>query len=256
MPVPVFRPRQPAAEEFVLWAEVPVSVGDTDISGLSVTLRPGARISGRVAFDGTTAQMPTPEQVQRMTVSILTADGRPNLVNSQNRVGVGGVFTTTGYPPGRYVVSVGGGVAGWSFKGATLGGRSLDEEPLDLQSSDISGVTLTFTDRTTQLSGAVRDPNMTRDMSATIFVFPGNYATWLERGTMGRRSRSTTVGGSGAFIISGLAVGDYLAAAVNPDTISDVRDRAFYDALARIATRFSLADGEKKILDLTVGAIR
>jgi hypothetical protein len=256
MPAPIFRPPQPAPEESVLWADVPVSVSDTDITGLNVTLRPGARISGRVAFDGTTAQPPTPEQVQRITLSIVAADGRPNMVNTSNRVGAGGVFTTAGYPPGRYAISAGAPVPGWSFKGATLGGRSLDEEPLDLQSSDVSGVTLTFTDRTTQLSGTVRDPNMTRDMSSTIFVFPGNYATLLERGTMGRRSRSTTVGGSGAFIISGLAAGDYLAAAVNPETISDIRDRAFYDALARIATRFSLADGEKKTLDLTVGAIR
>ena len=57
-------------------------------------------------------------------------------------------------------------------------------------------------------------------------------------------------------MMSGLVAGDYLIAAVNPDTISDIRDRAFYDALARIATRFSLADGEKKALDLTVSALR
>jgi hypothetical protein len=64
------------------------------------------------------------------------------------------------------------------------------------------------------------------------------------------------VGGAGAFQTSGMPPGDYLVAAINPEQLSDVRDKAFYDALARVATRITLGDGEKKSLDLNVSPIR
>jgi hypothetical protein len=246
---------QPPADP-MLWAETVVSVNDTDVNGLAVALRPGARISGRIVFEGSAPQ-PTPDVLQRMTVSVSSADGRPNLVNTPTRPTNSGQFTTVGgYPPGKYTVSASGATSGWFFKGATLGGKNLDEEGLDLSSQDVSGVTITFTDRTTLISGTVRDPAVQRDMAASIFFFPADYTAWLERGMIGRRTRQVSVGGAGAFQTSGMPPGDYLVAAINPEQLSDVRDKAFYDALARVATRITLGDGEKKSLDLNVSPIR
>ena len=255
-PAPPPIPRPVAPVEPVLWAEMPVSIGDTDMTDVNLMLRPGARIMGRIALDGA-AQRPTAEQMQRIEATVSTADGRANLVSGGPvRADASGAFTTLGYPPGRYTLSAGGSLPGWYFKGATIGGRNLDEEPLEIQGSDVVGVTLTFTDRTTLVSGTVRDPSIQRDLAAMVVFFPANYPQWLERGTIGRRVRNMTVGGSGAFFASGLQPGDYLVAAVSADAFPDARDRATYDALARIATRFTLSDGEKKTLDLTVSPIR
>src|SRR5262249_26844499 len=38
-----------------MWAQVPVSVGDQDVTGLGVTLRQGLRASGRIVFEGSAA---------------------------------------------------------------------------------------------------------------------------------------------------------------------------------------------------------
>jgi hypothetical protein len=178
------------------------------------------------------------------------------MVNGPGRVSATGQFSTLGYAPGKYSVSAGLNAPGWYYKAATLGGRNLDEDPLDLQGTDVGGVTITFTDRTTQITGTVRDPAVTRDMAATVFFFPTDYAALIDRGTIGRRSRSMSVSGPGVFLMSGLPPGDYLAVAVNSEAIGDARDKAFYDSLARVATRMSLGDGEKKTMDLTVSPIR
>jgi len=255
---PVTPPTPPAPQmpaDPVLWGQATVAVNDTDVTNLAVTLRTGARISGRIIFEGSLAQ-PTPEQLQRMTISVTPADGSASFVTTTSRANSSGQFNTVGYTPGRYTISASGSVSGWYLKGATLGGKNLDEEGLDLGSADVGGVTITFTDRTQSINGTVRDPAVLKDMAATIIIFPANFSAMFERGLTGRRTRSLTVGGAGAFQTSGLAAGEYLIAAVNPEHVSDVRDKAFYEALARIATRFTLSVGETKSLDLTVSPIR
>jgi hypothetical protein len=67
-PIPPPLPTEPT-----LWGAATVSVGDTDVSGVSVTLREGARIIGRVEFDGTRPP-PAADQIQRMAVSLQPLD--------------------------------------------------------------------------------------------------------------------------------------------------------------------------------------
>src|SRR5690606_28750145 len=42
----------PISDEPTLWANVPVSVGESDVTDLSVMMGAGARLSGSLAFDG------------------------------------------------------------------------------------------------------------------------------------------------------------------------------------------------------------
>jgi len=86
-------------------------------------------------------------------------------------------------------------------------------------------------------------------------VFPATYERWAELG-MPSGSRSISVGKKGTFNAGSLLPGDYLIAAVGLDAAIDVRDLAFFRRLAPIATRVSLAAGEKKTVDVTLGQIR
>jgi hypothetical protein len=242
--------------EPTLWAEFPVSVGDSDVANLDVALRPGARITGRIVFEGSATPV-TPDLLQRMNLSVSSADGRPlQMGGVQARVEATGQFTTVGYPPGKYFISANPPGPGWFLKAAALGGRSLDDDPLEIQGGDVNGVTITFTDRQTELAGSVRDPSNPAEVSATVLVFPADYATWIDHGMSGRRTRSASVGKAAIYRLTGLPPGDYLAVAVNPDAISDVRDESVFTKLARAATRVSLGDGEKRTLDLVVSQIR
>src|SRR5262249_39711146 len=55
--------RQQPSTAPTLFAEMPVSVGDADVTGLSVALRVGPRVSGRVEFDGSVPVPAQPGQV-------------------------------------------------------------------------------------------------------------------------------------------------------------------------------------------------
>ena len=145
---PPVMPTEPA-----LFAELPLSIADHDVQDLAVTLQTGARVSGKIVFEGAAAP-PAPAVIQRMSAMLTSIDG-VSVAFSQGRTTPDGQFTTTGYPPGRYVVNVNGPAPGWTFQSATIGGRNLDETPLELQSSDVGGVVVTFTDHPSEVRGTV-----------------------------------------------------------------------------------------------------
>ncbi|HKW00756.1 MAG TPA: carboxypeptidase-like regulatory domain-containing protein [Vicinamibacterales bacterium] len=242
-----------------LFAELPVSVAEHDVRDLPVTLRAGAHVSGRIVFEGS-APPPAPAAIQRM-LPILSNIDVSFAASGPGTTTPDGQFTTSGYPPGRYFVNVGApGMPAWTLQSVTLGGRNLDESPLELGTSDIGGVIVTLTDHPSEIRGTVHAASSastaTTELDATVIVFPSNYRDWIDHGMSGRRQRSATVGRSGTFTLTGLPPGDYLAAAVNPEAIENTRDPKAFDALARVASHFALTAGEKKSIDLTVVQIR
>jgi hypothetical protein len=250
-------PSTPTSEP-TLFADVPVSVADRDLSDLAVTFREGARVSGKIAFDGAAAP-PTPAQLQRMIVNLAGVDTM-SVSFSQGSTRPDGQFTTSGYPPGRYFVNVSApAVSAWTLQSVTLGGRNLDETPLELQTSDVGGLVITFTDHPSELRGTVRTPGAstrTTDPDAMVVVFPANYRDWIDQGMSSRRQRTANAGKGGAFTMTGLPPGDYLIAAVSFEALASPRDPKAFEALARIASRVTLTAGETKSIDLTVGQIR
>ena len=149
-------PPPPIPAEPTLSAAMPVSVGETDLTGVNVVLRVGPRLSGRLQFDGT-REPPTPAQLQRANVSITSLEPRPFQQYPQTRVDAEGRFTTGGFVPGKYQIT--GNVnlgapppapglpapPGWTFKSATLNGRNLADDPLEIGDEDISGIVIAFT---------------------------------------------------------------------------------------------------------------
>jgi len=245
------------------YAQMPVAVGDRDVDGLAVLLRPGARVSGRLVFEGASTP-PAAAALQRLTVSLSSADGNGlPMLGSANptpaRVGADGQFTTQGYAPGQYFINPGGAPMGsWTLKSVTLGGRNLDDDPIQLETEDVGGVVVTYSDQSTSISGTVHVTGATSstDIDATVIAFPSNYTAWIDHGQTNRRQRTGTTGKSGGYTLSGLPPGDYLVAAVPSERVGTTRDGKFYDMLARVASHVTLADGEKKALDLTLAQIR
>lgn len=239
------------------FADLPLSVGDHDLDGVSVTLRAGVHVSGKLVFEGS-ATPPTPDMLQRMSVSLLSLDGRNPVPQAAPRVQADGQFTSLSYPPGRYLVNPGGAAFGtWTIKSITLGGRSLDETPLELQDDDVTGVVVLFSDRTTEVRGTVHASTGTvGDGDVTVFAFPSNYQAWVENGMSPRRQKSSSTGTTGSYMLSGLTAGEYLIVAVPAEAVTNTRDLKFFETLARAATRMTVTDGETKSLDLPVASIR
>ena len=238
-----------------LWANVPLTVADADISDLVVTLRPGLRVTGRVEFVGSRAQ-PTPADIARIGIRLQSAEGRTSSpIATDGKVAPDLTFRTAGYAGGRYLVIPFAATIppGWTLKSVTASGRDVSIEPLDLSENDASGVVITFTDQTTQLSGTVRNSNGP-DATAEVVVLPADSLAWKEIGVTVRRGRVERVDRTGAFSFTGLPAGEYFVAVIPANSPSDPQDPAFLDVLSRSATRVTLADGGKASVQLTTRA--
>jgi len=235
------------------WLDQPLAIAGEDVEGLTAVLSPPLRITAHAQFDGAAPKptqpsgrfMPTPftlEPVDRSTgllamAATLTADGG---------------FTLTGPTPGRYRIRVSNSPQGWMFKAALLNGVDVSETPFDF-TKDISDLLLVYTDRWSGLSGTVQGQGAD---AATVIVFTTDAQAWNDSGPSPRRLRSARATAAGQFGISSLPPGDYYVAAVREEDAADWRDASFLDALARVATRITILEGEHRSIDLQLREVR
>ena len=246
----------PIPAEPTLWATVPVSIGDTDVSGMSVVLRTGLRVSGRVEFEGA-ADKPTPEQLARIPVLIEPVDGQMDRsVTPPGRIDAKGNFTSYGIPGGRYFVRAATAPTGWTFKGAFLGERDISDVPLELDATDVADVILTFTDRPASLSGTVQVSERSARDGVAVIVFPADSKAWMDTGANPRRVRKVATSDTGSYDIAALPPGAYYVAAVSEAVAGDWQDPAFLEQLAASAAHVQISDGEKATASLRIQEIR
>ena len=198
------------------WAETPVSVGERPVEGVSLTLRQGLRISGRVEFVGNS----TRPAISRLgSVTIERADGSSaNTVATSSRFGridAQGNLSTYGQVPGHYLVRMSSAVPGWYFAGAMLGGRDVSVTPLELTDAHVEGVVLTFTDTPlAEISGTVTLDRAGADEDATVVVFPANPNLWTKTYEGARNLRSVAVTRGSRYVAGNLPPGEYFVAGV------------------------------------------
>lgn len=235
------------------WAQSALTVGGDDVTDVAVALRPGLRVTGRVDFQGT---QPPPQPLPPVTVTLQPADGRilAPLQIPPGRLDGAGTFTTSGYPSGRYWLNVAAPMPNWTIKSITARGVNLIERPLELESSDITDIAVTFTDRVAELSGTVSGGSGPND-DVSVVVFPADYQTWFTTGQSPRRTVVAAADRKGAYQVRLPPPGDYIVAAVLNERVGELA-LADYAALARTGTRFSVTEGEKKTLALTARGIR
>ena len=248
------------AAAMMLFGQAAITVTGADVTGVSLTLSEGMKVSGRIAFDGT-ATKPAPQQLQQINVTLQSVDGKsaplsfgpPSPMTDQS-----GVFKTPGYPSGKYLVTVSGPVPqGWMLKSAMAQGHNAVVEPMELKDTDVNDVAITFTDKTGKLSGTARGSGTGAPPPATVMLFPADYHAWIANGMSSRVTRNAaTAAKTSVYTLANLLAGDYLVAALDDRDVSDNQDAAFIAAVARVATRVTVSDGEQKTLDLTIVRIR
>ena len=241
------------SSQTALWGRTAVSVGEADLVGVPLVLRAGLSVSGRLRFGGS-SQPPTADQLQQLSISLTSADGRSRGPEPPGRVAADGQFTIRGYLPGPYAVNVPSPDPPWTVLSMTASGHDLLRDPLALD-SDVTGVVITFTDRPTQLAGAVQSLTAPSD-GLMVVIFPADYAAALDTGMLGRRSRRATLSSARQFAVDGLPAGDYLVAAIPSDLGAAWMDADLVALIARQSTRVTLADGDRKTVNPPVVVIR
>jgi len=234
------------------WASVPVTVGDSHVRDVSVVLQRGARVSGRVDISGLTTTRLTGEQLERIVIRFERADGRAELSQAVARPDAQGRFRTPELSPGRYVVRVATAPTTWS---AMFDGREVSISPIEVAGRDVDGLVIALTDRTTEITGVVRQ-NGVGDTGAIVIAFPTDRDTWMDYGRGPRHLQRVRAGRDGTFSIGGLPPRAYYVVAVADDGSADWQDPKFLERIAGMATTVRAIAGEKVSCDLSTSQVR
>jgi hypothetical protein len=241
------------------WGNLPISVTDSDIADLAMSLRVGVTVKGRAILD----DMPSPDvavkamqQTRLMLQQIGSAGGRAGRAGAAGGVGAvadDGSFSFTGITPGRYVI-VASAPNGWVTRTIMAAGRDASDIPLEIIGDDINDATVTFTTHAGSIAGTVRATNGTGDPNAFVILYPTDARAW--GWTNGIHSRSTRTSATGTYSFANLPPGDYVLSALVDDSVRTWQDSAFLQTLSRGATRVRVADDGHLTQDLKTTAIK
>ena len=231
-----------------LWASAEVDTDPSMPAAVNLYFEPGANISGRVVFEGgdSNRQNSGARLAPMTALPLLPSD--PALAARGNATfePATGVFSIEDILPGRYVIEIGTRRSSWTLKAATIGGRDVLDEPIDLRPGDeIGNVRLTVTDRVIELSGKVVDEATRPISTGWVLVFSTDRKHWWPGS---RRIRSVRPDAAAAYTIRGLPAGSYVVTVVPDPAV--LMDPAKLAALAAVGTRVTLAEGEQKVQDL------
>jgi hypothetical protein len=235
---------------------MPLAVGERDIRNVTVQLHKGPRVSGRLAYVGSSPQL-TADELVRVTITLDPVDGRTFAgAAGKGQFEASGQFRTVGLLPGRYILRLSGNLGAWSLDSVSGGDKSLPDQPIAIANSDVSGVVITLTDRASSISGLVRDARGVPDSNATVFIFPADRALWVNTTANPRRLRSLRVSTRGTYDIGPLPAGEYMIVAIDDRFAADWQRPERLEALSRSGTRVTFGAGEKKTLDLATQVVR
>jgi hypothetical protein len=241
--------RQNVAGAVGEFASAPIVVGNTDITGLQITMAPGAMVTGRVVWEGSSprsgsqlpmrvsAQQANPERRFLFGPSDPLANGTPDEQGNFQLGGVSGtVFFNVPAPPN------------WSIKSVTLDGQDITDVPLDVTGrTTITDLTIVLTDKLTTVSGQVTDARNTALTDYVVVVLPAEEKEPL---VASRLIRTVRPDNTGRYQTRGLRPGRYVAAAV--EALEQGRQFApeFQQQLRRGAREFVVREGETVTVDL------
>jgi protocatechuate 3,4-dioxygenase beta subunit len=238
------RRRREGAPEVPEAALVRLTVGPGGATDLVIATSPGARISGRVVFDGQSAR-PSDLQVAA------TPAGPGGLGGNSTTPGADGTFTLTNLYGAVYVRLLGRPTP-WTVKAVELDGEDVTDLPLDTSKGDITGLRVVLTDRPAGVSGIVRDASGAVASEYLVVVFADDPVRW-EHGVYSVFTAGPDQ--QGQFTLAGLRPGTYRAVALAGVDLADARNPELLERLRPIAEAFQLREGQTVALALTLRAV-
>ncbi len=229
-------------------ATLPITIADSDISDVQLVAYRPSTITGRVVFD------PPDGRPQPSTLRIVAARPNPMLGGGGNATAKDDLTFEMKAAPGHAVIRANVAAAGpWQLKSVMLNGVDVTDSGIDVpQNETIPNLVVTMTAGHGELSGTVAGADGQPERDCWVIVFSRDSAKWTP---LSRATVATRPGQTNRFQVR-VPPGDYYAIAVDnfdveqgewtdPTFLARVRDRA---------VTFSIADGDKKTLDLKVSA--
>jgi hypothetical protein len=223
------------------YGALPLTVAGEDLNDVIVMLAPGATLSGTVSFQ--TTQSAIPPDVTQVRVSPQPADSTAFGVTTNARVEKDGGFTLGGVPPGAHRIRA-QAPRGWVLTSVLVDGRETIDTPLDVRSGQkVTGISLVFTDRLSEINGTVTDGQGRPITDFTVLAFPTDQDLWRPQA---RQIMTARPDQNGKFQLRGLPAGDYFLATIDPEQPGEWFEPDFLEQHRPDARRFALADGDVK----------
>jgi hypothetical protein len=241
----------PLPADPALWARMPVTVANANITGVQLALHQGSTVSGHVVLDGAG---PAPVGLEAANLRLEPVGAplipSPPVQPARLMVDAGGRITSASITPGRYLLRA-TPVRGWTVESGTTGDRDIVDDPIDIR-SNIVDLVLTLTDRPlgTIAGSALSGGQPATD--ASVVVFPANANQRRDTSVSARRLRAIRAQVTGAFAVANLPPGDYLALALDADPPAGWQNPQHLEAWEKVATRVTVALGEVQRLNLEV----
>jgi hypothetical protein len=237
------------------WGRTPIVVAGPDTSGIVVRLRRGATMSGRIVL---AADPNKPAPNPPISMQLDPAGGNPALGiprSSYDPDGAANLFTIDGLMPGEYYLRTTG--QQWTVKSVQWKGRDYTDTPFDASATeDFAGVVMTLTNAVPVLTGAIRRPDGTPAVGATVVAFPVEPGGWTNYGLLPARIKTTLTTSLGSYRVDTLPAGDYYVVALAGSAATVWQDPEFFRTTAAVATRVSLSWGGQTNQDLTISRVQ
>lgn len=237
---------QPQSADAAEFASVPFTVTGEDVDNLRIPTTRGYLMTGRITVEGTA--LPA-ELLPRLRISALEAGAGISAVMAAAAAPVqaDGTFELRGLF-GTRIVRLGGLPAGWMLKTIRVGGADVTDDGLEIV-RNVDDAEIVVTSRVTAVKGIARNSDGTPAAARTIVIFPDDRRR--RQAALNRFMTTAKTASDGAFSMEAIPPADYLAAIVDRLVDGEWAESDNLERLARTATRFSLAEGETKSLNLT-----
>jgi hypothetical protein len=113
----------------------------------------------------------------------------------------------------------------------------------------VVGLTLSFVDRTQEVTGTIQDPSGKPTADFTIILFASDKSYWVPQA---RRILSARPSTDGKFAFRNIPAGDYRLTAVTDVEPGEWFDPNFLSQLINASIPLRINDGEKKVQDIKV----
>jgi hypothetical protein len=236
----------------------PIAVNGQNIGGLALVLQPEITVSGNIVVESSGTPAPTDYSAFRIDapeVNPLPIGGGRG--GTGGRAAANGSFSIPNLVPGRHYVRITGqglmqGMttpAQWSLKAVLVGGADVTDAGVDLKPGEnVDNVTILLTERSTTVSGTVRDARSQPAPALSVIAFSTDPQFWNAQSRYIQAGRTDQ---NGAYTLRGLPPGDYFVLVTDNVEQGEWYDPAFLDQARQGATRISLNEGEQKTIDLT-----
>ena len=245
-----------------LFALFRVTVRERDVDGIELVLRPGATIAGRIILDpGSVVRGPGSADDAARSASLIGAlaglrvrapfsDGASFGDAQTGEARRDGAFTVQGVMAGAHLLMVDGLPPPWSVKNVTYRGQDITDTGLQADSGQqLSGVSITVTDRATEVSGTVRDGGEQAAAGARVLFVPVPAGLWP---LASRRYARAITDAIGHYSVRGLPTGDYRAIAALEIGDRDVYRRDILQAVRDHGVAITLETAQARVVDLSV----